>query len=375
MQSPDWGAKSQIYLTVACTVWLAARAVLRRSGEGVRKWIGAEALLLLVELCARLRGSARRAGSFSRVFGFGAVLLVAPAQLASAVQVPPECAAVGYTQNTFSSNSDFSASTVDLSQSGRSGFKWYPWNWFSGWSPKNTVTLHDDGSVSAMGVTGPGGQVTSAAATSQPPYFVGTAFGGGMCVDAVLAFDQAKIDEEQGHPSFWTMSVEHLDGQLKSQWPGQPAGFEHFAEWDILESYKVRHPGFLSSWIEWYGFYNRSCPGRVYCSAPQSFQNSRASYDIDPDWTKGHRVTGVWVPATPTSDGYVQAFVDGIPLAAPHRWKMYSDQAPPPTMASPWRFGIIDKQHQVLIFGGAETPIRVISVNVFQSSDKDNIHN
>lgn len=299
-------------------------------------------------------------------------LFIGHSPILKAADVPTPCAAVGYMTKTFATVSNFSTKTVDIEQTYRSGYQWYPWNWFSGSSPKNHLILAG-GTISASGETGPNGQLSSAAKTASAPYFVGTAFGGGLCVEFEISYDVHDTKSSQGFPAFWAMAKEHLDTQLSDQWTGQPKGFEHFAEWDILEAYKIKNPGFLSSWMDWYGIYQKTCPNSGYCKVASSFVNTPGAIPDRLDWEhKWHRVTGVWVPATQSKLGSIQTFVDDRPLAPPYTWKQFSNQGSPPTKSTPWTFGIIDQQHLVLLLGSNDTPIRVRRVRVFQSSSANN---
>src|SRR5579859_6688673 len=100
-----------------------------------------------------------------------------------AADSPPAAAAVGYTVNTFSTN--FTASNVDIANSGTAGYSWYPWKLFGRHANVSAITLNPDGSVTLAGdTTGPNGELTTATPASNPAKFVGTAFGGGAYIDA-----------------------------------------------------------------------------------------------------------------------------------------------------------------------------------------------
>jgi hypothetical protein len=61
-------------------------------------------------------------------------------------------------------------------------------------------------------------------------------------------------------------------------------------------------------------------------------------------------------------------------MGADRRWTKFDNQPPPPTN-QPWAFGRLDQEHLVLILGtGPNEPMTIRSVNVWQASDSNNLH-
>ncbi len=308
----------------------------------------------------------------------GSTPIITSAALSATVQVPAPCRAAGLITPTFATDFRHGGSTFDKTSSYRPGFGWYRWNWFGVKPNAALVHLEGDGSLSARG--GFEGHVTSAAKVSGRPGFVGTAFGGGACIEVLLRFDPVRVDGG-GHQSFWAMAKEHLDGSEDDRLPGAPPGNTLFAEWDIFEYFKVPVPGFLSSWIDWYGRYIAKGEQRVngvlcvrpYCKNAESFDNLPDAIPLGTDWKRWQRVTALWVPATTRTSGYVQTFFNGRPLAPPHRWRDAGSRGG--AVGDFLDFSTIDRQHMVLIIGSGVKPIYVRSIRVFQVTARANLVN
>lgn len=290
--------------------------------------------------------------------------------------VPPACAAAGYTVETLHSDFSKDGKTFDQGTTFEPGYDWYRWNFFNVKPNLSLVRKEPDGSISARGDLN--GHITSAALIPDRPGFVGTAFGGGACVEVVLRFDPVRADDGRGHPSFWGMSYEHLNGRGDDQQPDARRGFTDFFEWDIFEYYKVPSPGFLSSWIEWYGLYipdrNAKRPDgcrRPYCKRAGSFDADTGAVPASTDWNRWQRVTGVWIPAKDGRDGSIQTFFNDVPLDRPRRWSGYSLLRALDRLD----FSVLDRQHMVFVISSGTKPIFVRSVRVFQRDGKSNLVN
>jgi len=296
----------------------------------------------------------------------------------SSGDAPAYAADVGYTVNTFSAN--FTASSVDMANSAKSGFSWYPWNLFGSHANTANIGLNADGSVTLAGdTTGPSGELTSATTANNSRGFVGTAFGGGAYFEAVFSFDPAAVARasSNGWPAFWSLPIEGSVLQGANQWAGQVAGYLHSIEVDFFE-YLFLHSGgpanaYGGSMHDWYGIYNVTCPGLCQVDMPSSMGKRMAPEGTD--FTQYHRYGLLWVPATATTSGYVRFYLDGQPIGPDQEWIQFTDQ--PPTPANQlWAYGIIDRQHLLLILGtGVGEPLTVQSVNVWQASAAQNLNN
>jgi hypothetical protein len=288
--------------------------------------------------------------------------------------VPPQAAAVRYTTRTFSST--FSANQVDIVNTSKSGFKWYPYQFFGSHPKLDSLILNSDGSVTLLGdTTGPNGELATATVTGTPGEFVGTAFGGGGYFEATFKFDPLDVIRANfnGWPSWWSMAIEHLANLDKRQWPGQLKGYEHFIEADFFE-YDLKEYAergelnyFGGALHDWFG-----PPTGEYDHVTLPHRLVVRGVPTNTDFTQYHRYGFLWVPATSTQDGYAEYYFDGRRVGRRIAWRQYTNQAPPPK--PPWMFSIMDRNHLVLILGtGPNQPMTVQSVDVWQASHAQNI--
>jgi hypothetical protein len=286
---------------------------------------------------------------------------------------PPQAAAVGYFTNTFSSN--FTPSTVDLSNTRRLGFKWYLWQFFGQRTTnRRTLEFNPDGSVSLFGDNNSrGGNLATAAPGKNSSKFVGTAFGGGGYFEGILKFNPKSVVRRKGWPAYWSVALEHLVALQSVRWFGQGEGFEHFIEPDFFE-YDMPGGGnqYGGAIHEWYGIYNKTCAHFCDILIP----NYRRVVPENTDFNQFHKYGFLWVRATPSRRGYAEYYFDDHRVGARTVWVQFKDQ-PPPSVArsvSPWSFGIIDRQHLVLVLGsGPGEPMTVRSVNVWQYSSSEDM--
>jgi hypothetical protein len=297
---------------------------------------------------------------------------------AEASAAPSYAAAVGYKTRTFSAN--FTSATVDTSGAAKSGFLWYPYALFGRHARPSAVGLNTDGSVTLTGdTTGPNGEITSATPASNSAGFVGTAFGGGAYIEAVFKFNPKDVvaAHSKGWPSFWALAAEgSVVSSAANQWKGQVKGYDHQIEYDFFEydyvPYNVPPNVYSSAIHDWYGVYNVTCPG--LCQESTASAVSKRAAPVATDFTQYHRYGYLWVPATATTEGYARAYFDGEPIGTDVHWTQFTNQPPTPNGQS-WAFGIMDRQHLVLILGtGVGEPMTVESVTVWQASDANNLH-
>lgn len=308
-----------------------------------------------------------------------ATALAAPA--AAAARAPAACTASGQSNLTFESDFRGDSKQFDAAMSYRPGYRWYRWNWFNVRPDPSRAQIVGG----ALTVREPGGgfsgHVTSAALSVKAPGFVGTAFGGGACVEVKLRFVPDRLRSAPGHPSFWSMSIEHLANRGADRWPGKPANYSHFLEWDIFEYFKVPEPGFLSSWIDWFGSYvgegtPRTWFGgceRPYCKNPGSFKAKPGAVPESTDWRQWQTIIGLWVPATGTNPGYIQTFFNGRAIAPPKYWPGANTTVK--NDSDLLNFSWIDRQHQVFVISSGAVPMQVQSVRVWQKTTKYNLSN
>ncbi len=176
--------------------------------------------------------------------------------VADNLRAPPAiAAAVGYSQNTLSTLA-FAASNVDVGGTFAPGFQWYLFNFFRSSPTPANIAINSNGSIAVgQGGNNYNATISSAAQTRGSPGFVGTAFGGGAYIEAVIRFNAQSFAITNGFPAFWANALE--SNLSATQWPGQAIGYGHAIEADILEYYQggFSNPPnqYSASLIEWYG--------------------------------------------------------------------------------------------------------------------------
>lgn len=258
--------------------------------------------------------------------------------------IPIPAYEANYKTNTY--HTTFSAGDVDLANTLASGKKVYIWNWFAQANPAN-VTINN-GLVLAGDVTGPNAEVSSASAKSGT--FVGTGFGCGGYFEATLKFDPATVlagNFAGTWPSQWFLPIEKMLAPTGDNWPGVTPATEYYNENDVFE-YII--PGAIvaywkSTMHAWTGIF--PTPGfSDVNNAPQNIMQSLGTGSF----LSFHYYGMLWNPATSTTKGYVQYYYDRNPIGSPVSWTQYTNQTSP-ISGQPWAFGIIDKQHLVIIAG------------------------
>jgi hypothetical protein len=290
----------------------------------------------------------------------------------SGVSAPPQAAAAGYNTLTFGTVSNFTRSTVDMGMTDAAGYQWY----FG--SSSGATTLNADGSITLGSYAANMGIIQSAVFPGWLKTWHGTAIGGGAYIETTAAFDQTTINTATGWPSFWTYPLEHLEDMngfgVADQWVGQTAGFEHFIEPDIMEKMDTSNSWYGGYVHDWYGYWNQTCSNYCNYSTPWNVAN-RVVPGGSTNFTQYHRYGVLWIPATATRQGSLTYYFDGVQVGPTIAWTQYNNQAPPPGATTPWTFGVIDKQHLVMIFGtSASTPMQVKQVVVWQASAANDLH-
>ena len=283
--------------------------------------------------------------------------------------IPKPALNAGYTLNTFSCIKCFTTGTVDMSATLSHGFKWYLWNFFSHSPSSSGITLGSDGTAALY--QGFNSSLVSAGLIASPPYYVGTAFGGGGYFEAEVYFNPYTSVSGTDWPAWWMMSLEHLASDFGSQWPGQATSYNHFMEVDTFEYDRSSITQYGATLHDWYGIYNSTCGSTGgYCNVPSAFNVATVNVLKGTDWTIPHRIAVLWIPATASVNGSYTFYFDDIPMTQT-TYSQFTTQSPPPTTSTSWTFGIGDQQHEVLILGD----LNVKSVNVWQATTANNLTN
>jgi hypothetical protein len=255
---------------------------------------------------------------------------------------------------------------------------WFPWNFYSaGASPSGATSQNADGSLFVSGIENNsyGATVSTASQTNTGNRWVGTAFGGGAYFEAVLSFTgQGTGPYNNGGPAFWTLDIEHLSqGPYIVNWPGQASNYDDFFELDFMEYDAGNEYGYQNGIGNWYGTAGQGLPnpytqipgvlGGVLVPAGTNF----ASY---------HKYGCLWVPATPSTQGYLKFYFDGVQVGETFVWN-YNDPAnpfPPAPVNNATSMSGMDQRHLALILGtGTDQPMTVQAVSVWQASSAENV--
>jgi hypothetical protein len=234
--------------------------------------------------------------------------------------VPQQAAAVGYKQVTFNTPF-FSTVNTDTAGTEVSGFQWYPCNFFGYGTGRQTIVI-TSGVAAIQATNSVNCGFSSAGSIAGSPFYVGTAFGGGLYMEAQFNFNDALVNSANGWPSWWSMSLEHLAALSSKQWIGQAAGYEHYVEPDVFEYIHVTTPG--STWTaslhDWYGIFNSTCSPSAYCSYGI---NGVATVQAPAAYTTNHRYGMLWIPATGTTSGSYSFYFDGVQVGPTTTYTQY----------------------------------------------------
>lgn len=296
---------------------------------------------------------------------------------APAIAAPPPAAAAGYNSLTFSDDFD-SLSTIELTTNNRPGYNWYTDSWFSG-QPTNPAIINISNSVLTLGT----GNLKSAVPLPTAPYYMGSVFSGGAYYEARIAWDPAV--PATGGRGFWSMSIEHVYDMYHrqpnrtedEQWPGQPTGYAHFAELDIVEPV-YQATAYQGTIHDWSGMYRSgTSSGWDY-----NIANGNNITPFRLDWNQFHTFGCLWIPQNGSTPGYVRWFLDNTSWATAY-WKGPIGAPPLPGQGEPGggmtRFtadtpseatktwAIMD-QHRfpIALLGNTASPMRVDWVRVWQ---------
>jgi hypothetical protein len=298
-------------------------------------------------------------------FAHASMLLVAALTSAGPMAgVPAPAATVGYTTQTY-------GPSVALNSA------WFPWNFYgAGPMPAGAASQNDDGSLFISGIANNGYGATVATATqiTTGSKWRGTAFGGGAYFEAVLSFTgQGNGPYKNGGPAFWALDIEHTSqGPYVVNWPGQPANYNDYFEIDFMQ-YDVKQYAYQNGIGNWYGSPAKST-SNPYADVPGSVGS--VLVPAGTKFSEPQTYGCLWVPATPTTRGYLKFYFNGVQTGATFYWN-YNDPAHPfpPVPANNFTaMSGMDQRHLFLILGtGTSQPMTVRGVSVWQTTGAGNL--
>jgi hypothetical protein len=274
------------------------------------------------------------------------------------ITVPAVAADAAYNVMTF--NSTAIGTTAGTLQS---------FNFFRNSEPSNASVQNADGSVTITGSSGNNYNADLSSCTydsSEPEQFRGLAFGGGFYAEATFSFTGTP---EGGNPTpaFWFNDIEHMAGGVSTQWQGQPSGYDHWGELDVIEANIAGNTAYGGAFFDWYGVL--PSPSKVHLNVGSPFQVGSI------DWAAANKYAVLWVPATATTLGYLKFFFNDAQVGHTAYWNQYDASRPPPPKAGATAGSIMDVRHWALIIGNGNKrdAMKVRSVRIWQVSDAHNI--
>jgi len=246
----------------------------------------------------------------------------------SSGSVPAPAAAVGYDTQTF-------GPAVTLGQN------WTPFSYF-GVNPSSIqATQNADGSVTILD----SGDNYGAQLASIP------AFGGGGYFEATLSFP---IPASGGGGGFWSGDSQGLQGNNGGNGVEVDiAEFDDAAADQAGDYYQIQYHN-------WYG--PQGSGKQVYPNPPGETGN--ATVPAGTDFSQPQTYGMLWVPATASTQGYMQFFFNGTQVGNTITWNQYiSGQS---ALQNP--FAVIDSRQLTLLLGTGGPPETVCSVSVWQAS-------
>jgi hypothetical protein len=202
--------------------------------------------------------------------------------------------------------------------------------------------------------------------------------------------NMVKRSKKAGWPAWWAVSIENaisstLNGQYKgipttasARWkPGDTTAphLSHFAEVDIMEYMSsVAAPWYFATLHDWGGTWSSSAGWSWNVTQGASF--SRVNPPQAFKYTDYHRYGVLWIPASETSKGFIQYYLDGLAVTKKFEYVAYnaSSAVPPISSAKPWLFGVLDRHHLMLVLGtGVDVPMSIRDVGVWQVDDRQDV--
>jgi hypothetical protein len=325
----------------------------------------------------------------SQLTSFGRQVAAMIAQTAKQAAPPPAnpvpgpAAAVGYTNCTFGEGGLVLSTATDPATSfpviGTDGSNIAPFAFFgNAWKSDGSQQTGGTGGPITLDGTGEayGDGICTAVPgnpnlTKDPAAWTGIAFGGGGYFEAIMAFT--------GPASFWANDIENMNrvslGLGPAPWPGQPEKFGSWVEVDMAEFDSTGVYGFAIH--HWYGEVGSGLGVSTIGSG------SPARMAVTPDYTKPNKYGWLWVPATPTTQGYGKWFFNDVQVGNTITWDLHDPGlAPPPTQQAAQAGGgsayaVLDEpRHLAIIFGGAQGVLNTIfGLQVWQASAAGNLIN
>jgi len=227
---------------------------------------------------------------------------------------------------------------------------------------------NSDGSLTLIGNPSPGygGLVSPAAYNGSNPYkYQGIAFGGGMYYQTTFSYAGTQTGKEMSVSIYDVLS---LDGYTPLNVPGY-MGIE-------IDGPEFNVPGSTTQYgISCHNFYYPSGGPKIRLD-PTVLTSGGSPITIPSGSLTGSNTYGMlWVPATSTTQGYIQWFFNGVQVGPTVSWNQYNvNQAFPPSNAASTVCNVLDTLRMVPVIGLGDTPtpMTITSVQIWQGSGVNN---
>jgi hypothetical protein len=294
--------------------------------------------------------SGTNVASFSQLTGDPDAVIVVPPP----VGVPAPAASVGYTNRTFGPN---------MSLGG---------NWFR-WAGDVNATQNANGSITTTGGNNSWGQQVLTALPTGGSSFSGTAFTGGGYFEWTMSFSGPAnaSNISQGWPSLWIVDIEGPGfNNSGDHWQGQPSNYLRWTTINVAEWANDHTPMPASNTVyhEFSDFYGP--PDSSGTQVDTGYHANGSPYTVPAgfSFSQPHKYGFLWVPATSSTQGYAQYYIDDVRVdTGVAVWNNYNPASPPPPVKGTTAFSFIDARHLVPIFGtGPQNPLTVSAFSVWQ---------
>src|SRR6185437_1915820 len=267
--------------------------------------------------------------------------------------LPAAVIAAGFTNQTFGPNLTL-------------GGNWFFHNFYNG--ATSGATQNGNG-ISIDGTTTYG--IASAHSTGGQSW-AGTAFGGGGYFEATFSFPPSASPGSH-YPAFWANDIEAMAPNavtLAYQWPGQATGYGEWIEHDYFELDAGNVTQFGSALHSWYG----TVPGASSTSTSSADIGNPLSIGSN-SWVNPQSIGALWIPATVSSQGSYQTFVNRVPVGNAILWDLYDPTNSPPPVKGSSAYSIVDIRHMVCVLNTSLVcaPMLIYSMSVYQATAANNI--
>lgn len=279
---------------------------------------------------------------------------VPSADVGMASNAPAPALSVGYTTENF--NSTTWGTTIGTLQS---------WNFFGNTVPARGIVQNGNGSLTLTGNSGnPYGVTVSTAAynAANPQHWQGIAFGGGAYIQVTFSYAGTQSGDQM---AMWLLDILSTSGYTP-----EVQGYSGIE----IDGPEFDVPGSTAKYgISCHNYYyNKGAKGTAN---PGVLTSKNSPITIGSGSLSGSNTYGtLWVPATPSTQGYLKWFFNNQQVGPTVSWNQYNGgQGFPPTGSNVCN--VLDNLRIIPMIGTSNTltPMTITSVQVWQGSGANNV--